>query len=1167
MAGAGPAGDGGELDGAWLRRLRTSAGLTQAQLAEQAAVGVRTVRELERRGVRPRASSLHRLAAALGIDAAQLDGIAYGVPETRRAADAVDDAEPEQPAGPVLCVDVLGPLCVRRGARTVAVASAMHRTLLGLLAVQPGRIAGIEEIIDTLWDGTPPRTCRELVHTYVSNLRRLLPSPDGGSLLRREQAGYRLRLETAGSDAARFTDLAARARRAADSGAAQSAWQLHGEALACWRGPLLDGGGAWRERHPTAIALAAQRIAVAVEWAEIGLGLGCYARTAQVLHALCAQEPLHEGLAARLMIAWAGEGRQAEALALFSALSQRLDAELGVRPGPELREAQLRVLRGRLPAAAKLVGVTGIAGVTGVTGGTGAVGGTGVTGNAGVVEAAGGASAADVEADSAGDAGVEPAEPPGPSDPSRSPAVSALPAVPAQLPADAGGFAGREAELRALDRLLEPADGGAAPILVLSGMAGVGKTTLAVRWARSVRERFPDGQLYADLRGHVAHGAAAPLEVLAAFLGAFGVSPGAVPADADQAAALLRSLTERRRILVLLDNAADAAQVRPLLPGSAGSVTLVLSRTRLSGLIVREGAAVLAVEPLAEAESVQLLARAVGDARTRAEAAAVAEIAELCAHLPLALRITAANLAVRPTHRIAEHAARLRAAGGRLDALAVEGDPEIAVRAAFGLSCAALAPADLRAFQLLGLVPGPDVTAGQAAALLGSDAADARASLDRLADRSLLSEYRPGRYRLHDLVRLYARELAHQEQSEWAREEAMRRLTAYCLAGVARAAQLLYPHLLRVPGAEDAMAEGCVGPLLQDARVALAWLDEERPGLLALLAHLAESGAAQSAFELGHTLNGYCFLRADTTHWPMIARISLQAAAMAGGGEQLAMAWLQCGMATRAAADYEAAVGHFTRSIRAARRAGWNACEAVALNNLATVMWARGDAAETIRLLDEALGLHRRSGRKAGEAVTLANLGAAHLEAAREAAPDVRREHLLDALRLLNQARDAHREAGDGRNEGDTVRMLATVYRELGEVARALELAREALHLGIASGDLLYEASARSTLATLLARTGPPRRALEEHEHACRIAHSADAARFTAAALIDLAETHLLLGQLEEASLAAADAQALAVRARYVPLARRAGYVRSRVAGRVGGDSAAVPPVSAGTGL
>lgn len=719
--------------------------------------------------------------------------------------------------------------------------------------------------------------------------------------------------------------------------------------------------------------------------------------------------------------------------------------------------------------------------------------------------------------------------------------------IPAQIPADFAGFIGRDHELRALSALLAEAEGGCvtARIAVLTGMGGVGKTALAVRWAWAARERYPDGQLYADLRGHDTAGRAKPLEVIAGFLTALGVAAGQVPADEDQASALLRSVLDRRRILVLLDNAADAEQVRPLLPASPGSAAVVTSRRRLGGLMARDGAGILAVQPLAAAESVDLLARAIGRARAQREPEALAEIAQLCAHLPLALRITAANLAIRPDHSVADHAAKLTV-DARLDALSVEGDPHSAVRGTFELSCTALDPSDLRVFRLASLAPGPDVTAGQVAALADLAPAQARAILGRLEDRNLLYEHAGGRYKFHDLVRIFAHELAEDAESPQSLAEARDRLTGYFLAGTARAARLLYPHILKLPDS-DPDRDG-IGPVFADARAALTWLDAEHPVLVDATVQLADAGHLVAALHLVDRLAGYLHLRGDRVHWPTIARISLQAASQHRGDTELAMAWMHCGMATRAAADHETSTGHFLRSAEAAHRAGWVAGEAVALNNLATTLWAGGHCEEAVTRLGEALVLHRASGRTTGEAVTLANLGSAYIELARDCDDKLRRTRLDQALALINQSWEMHRRTGDRRNEAEAMRLLAVVQRELGDDNRALDLAHAALRTVTDAGDLLYKSSAHSTLATLLARTGQTPRAFEEHERALAIARTANALRETAEALMDLAETHALVGQYDEAALAVGDAQAITARADLVSLRRRSESLRSRLA-------------------
>jgi DNA-binding SARP family transcriptional activator/tetratricopeptide (TPR) repeat protein/DNA-binding XRE family transcriptional regulator len=1130
----------GPWEGAWLLRLRISAGLTQEQLATAAGVGVRTIRELERGTSRPRAQSLHRLAAALGIDPQRIDeltrggdrpvqaGVPGSVPEPDPVAgesDPVAGSGPSPSQDTSIHVDVLGPLSVRRGTVPIPVRSPLLRTLLGLLAVQPDRTAGVEEIVDALWGEDPPRSCRALVHTYISSLRRSLGSaPAGGapaqSVLRREPTGYRLRLGPRESDAARFADLLARARRAAAS-EPQAAWQLYGEALDCWRGELLAGEGPWRLSHPVAVSLAALRPAVALEWADVGLNLGYYQRTVPLLQALRAQDPLHEGLAASLMLALAGEGRQASALSVFEDIRRQLDDALGIEPGRELRQAQLRVLRGTLPPSARL----------------------------------------------------GPAKTAGTSAPDRPEPVKS-PQAPAQLPADISGFAGRARELRALDAALAHQEGGGSPIAILTGMGGVGKSALAVRWSRSSRKRFPDGVLFADLRGHGAGPAARPLDVLAGFISALGFPADRIPVDGDQASALLRSLLDGKRMLVLLDDAANAEQVRPLLPGSGGCATLVTARSRLGGLVARDGAALLEVRPLSTADSVDLLTRSIGGARVQAEPTAVTELAALCAHLPLALRIAAANLAIRPTHRLADHVARL-GSGDLLDALAVEGDPHSAIRATFAVSCAALDPADLRVFRLMSLMPGTDLTAQQAAALADGPAAATAAALERLADRNLLFEHLPGRFRIHDLLRLYADELSRRAEPEDPRAAALDRLAAYFLAGTARAAALLYPHLLRLPAAEDDLrdlptpapagpAGGWAGPDLADSRAALAWLDAERSNLIALTMLLSANGATGPALHLADRLTGYFLVRGDRVHWPGIARAALSAAITDGRGTRIAMAWLQCGMATSAAADYAAAAGHYKRAAREANQADWDAGAAVALNNLATALWAQGWTAEAVEHLDEALALHRRSGRTAGEAMTLANIGAARLELARRLGPSPSspkpagdladkpwRNELSRALEALEQAQVLHQAIGDRRNEANTLRLLAEAHRDLGDDERALDHAHTSLAIAVEAGDLPYQSSARSVLGTLLARAGDVNHAMDQHQQALDLAQQVGAARETCEALLDLADTYATLGRADDASMALTDAHAVAVRAGSALLRRRSERAQERISGGV----------------
>ena len=1061
-----------------LRESRIRAGLTQDELAGRARVSVRTVRALENGAVaRPQAASLRRLAAVLDVDpAALLPG--------------------PGPGDVLLRVDVLGPLTVRRGPAVITVPSPMLRKLLCLLAIQPGREVGFEEIIDTLWEGQPPRTCRQLVHTYVGGLRKLLD--DSG--VPRTAQGYRLVLDAGQSDAAEFSDLAARAGRAAADGAALPAWQLYAEALNCWRGPLLAGAGAWPQSHPAAIALTGRRTAAVLAWAELGLSLGKYSPLVPALRTLAVEQPLHEGLAARLMLALAGAGQQAEALAVYQDLRDRLSAELGVDPGPEISAAHLRVLRGQLPGS-------GLAAV----------------------------------------AAPQVCEPP------------------AQLPMECVGFTGRAGELQALDHVLGAAG---APVAVVTGMGGVGKTALAVRWARRHRDRYPDGQLYADLRGHGMAGPARPLEVLTGFLAALGEPAERIPEDEGQAAALLRTRLEGRRILLFLDNALDAQQVRPLLPGAAGSATIVTARDRMTGLIARDGAGAVVVRPLPDAEAAALLVAAMGERGDGEAPAAVAELAGLCAHLPLALRIAAANLAVRPSYRLAEYVSALTS-GDRLAGLAVPEDEQAAVRSAFELSCDTLKPELRRLFRLAGLAPGPDLTAPAVAALAGIATSQAESLLDRLAARNLIDEYAHGRYRLHDLLRLYAAELAAAEESAAGRDAAIDRLSAHALGAVRSASEMLYPHMLHLPDTDGQSAPEFTGGATEfaDAAAAVAWLNAERANLVALVTLLAAEGRAEAAVRLSDRLAGYFFMSSNTVDW-LVAATAARSVVSDDVPLAVACAELHLGMLRSLQSRYEAAAGHLADSADQARRAGWVAGEAVALNNQAIACWKLGRAAETIELLTEALDAHRRSGRTAGEAVTIANIAAARLELARSA--DAATEaaaadgHRHEALRLLGQARDMHQALHDWRNEAETCRRIAEAYRDLDDFEPAAAHAREAIALARQAAVQRFEISARSTLATILVRVGEPEQGLAEHALARDLAREAGDPAQQAEVLMDLAESMAGLGRLEEALLIAQDVSAAADRLRMLLLQRRAGTLTGRVQAGIPGLRSPVSPAPAG---
>jgi DNA-binding SARP family transcriptional activator len=518
-----------------------------------------------------------------------------------------------------LWVGVLGPLAMRSPGPPVRRMPGMERRLLAVLAAHAGQVVPRARIVDALWGGEPPRTCHTLVHVYVGHLRnRIEPGRrhrELGTKLQSHDDGYALRLAPDELDVAQFEVRTTAAEEARAEGRSRLAHDNLLGALRCWRGPVAHGLGGRVDHDPAVRALAHRRVTAALGHADLALALGRPEVAAAELRRIVPDEPLHEDLHARLVLALAAVGEQAAALALYAAVRDRLSSELGIEPGAQLREAHVRVLRQQVAASSSPA--------------------------AGSERAAGTRSR-------------------------RGPGVT-----PAQLPADVAGFTGRGTAMRFLDALVPghpPA--GPAALSVVSGPQGVGKTALAVRWGHRMRRHFPDGQLYADLGGRDGAPQAASADVLAAFLGALDVAPERVPRDPTAAAALYRSLLADRRVLVLLDDAFDVEQVRPLLPAGAGCLALVTSRSPLTGLVAIDGARRLDLGVLSDQEARELAGRCIGIERARAEPTAVGELVELCGRLPLALRIAATRHS--DCHVLADCVAILRSAARAASLTATE---------------------------------------------------------------------------------------------------------------------------------------------------------------------------------------------------------------------------------------------------------------------------------------------------------------------------------------------------------------------------------------------------------------------------------------------------------------------------------------------------------------
>ncbi len=617
--------------------------------------------------------------------------------------------------------------------------------------------------------------------------------------------------------------------------------------------------------------------------------------------------------------------------------------------------------------------------------------------------------------------------------------------VPRQLPAGAAFFAGREAELKQLDALLGQAagggpdePGGAVVISAVAGMAGVGKTALAVHWARNVAGRFLDGQLYVNLRGYDAEGAAVtPEEVTGWFLTALGVPASQIPADAPARCGLYRSVLAGRRVLIVLDNARDAAQVRPLLPGSAGCLVVVTSRSALAGLAATEGARPLRLGPLAEEEGVRLLAARLGPERVAAEPGAVAELTAWCGHLPLALAVMAARAAADPGLPLGVLAgaagAEATAAGAGPERLEVleTGDPATSLRQLLSWSHGQLSPPAARMFALLGVHCGPDITVSAAASLAAVPRAAAGRGLAELAGASLVAEHRPGRYVMHDLVRGYAAGQARQVLGEVGIRAAIERSLDHYLHTVVISADGPPPFAAAPP------APGVLPEELAGEAALLAWTRAEHQVVLQAIAQAAAAGFLTHAWQI---FMGLGWFLGGQGYWADIraAGQGVLAAAEAAG-DQVALGWTHAIIGrygTISGAD-DVGLAHAARALDHLQRAGDLSGQAWAHLSAALACFMKGDWAEAVTWAGRALELFRQAGDQAGQGWALAGLGEGH---ARLGNYDLARGHARQALKVSPAAADPTALAF-------AWHALGFVHSRLGEPRQAIGCYRQALAL------------------------------------------------------------------------------------------------------------------------
>ena len=866
---------------------------------------------------------------------------------------------------------VLGPLLVRHEDRQLPLPDGKQRSVLAALALSQGQAVSLDELADTVWDGSPPPAAGATLRNYVSRLRHGL-GPGAADRLVTGRFGYRLQLADGELDASQLEAsyrLGSTATRAGDWVGASAVLT---DGLALWRGNPLTDVPSQTIQHEHGPRLEQVRLQILELRIEADLHLRLHGQLTFELYELTRRHPLHERFHAQLMLALAGCGRQADALEAFQRARRLVVDELGVDPGPELQRVHESVLAG------------------------------------------------------------EPVLPPGPGSRTERPA---------QLPSDLADFTGRSDLAERLGEALRGT--GAAAVQAVSGAAGAGKTALAVHVAHRVRDTFADGQLYADLKGS-GPAPEEPVEVLARLLRDLGLPPEAVPADPQERAARYRSLLAGRRLLVVLDDARDAAQIRPLLPGAGPSRVLVTSRVRLAGL---DGAGRHDLDALDADEAGALFGRIVGHERVDAEPEVADQVLSACAGLPLALRIAAGRLVSRPDWSVRALADRLADERHRLDELTV-GD--LAVRTGFDAAYAALAaPArggavdPARCLRLLGSTTGPHIGLPAVSALLGVPAEEAAAALEALVDANLLGGAGPQRYRLHGLARAHAVERAHADEAPEARSTAVRGLLAWYLRTAVAAGRHLtadrrgIPVQLPDPAGPDILFDG------RDA--ATAWLDTELPNLVAAVRQAALLGFDDIAWRLPVAVWEFVALRSG-----LAEAVELCEFAHAGA---------------RRSEDPEAEAYVLTQLVVAHRRAG--CChEAVFCGRQALGMWQvlgdpwmraevllgcgaahreLGRFAESARDLTEALAFYGTRGHPGGECAALLGLGSTYREAGLLAEAAASFEQCLTIIREA--------DAEDRRAEADALAELGLTYRRLGETRRAAGLLSQAAGLLADLGD------------------------------------------------------------------------------------------------------------------
>ncbi|WP_051400043.1 AfsR/SARP family transcriptional regulator [Haloechinothrix halophila] len=960
---------------------------------------------------------------------------------------------------------LLGPVELALGEVGIAPSGHRQQVVLAMLGLNANRVTAVDQLVEAVWGEDPPSTARGQIQICISALRRMFSDAGMPHAIKTKAPGYVLELGTDELDSLQFTSLVSAAKSDANAGRKAEAAGRLADALRLWRGPALAGVRSELVERG-AVVLDTARLAAMEERIRLDLSLGRHGEVCGELTGLVAEHPLRERLYELLMLALYRAGRQAEALEVGRSARERLIEEIGVEPGAELQHIEHAILN------------------------------------------------QDPSLDP-----PEPAERPASEAGSARPPLSASAAQPVkasqpkqvcprQLPATIADFTGRHDHVDAIKAMLTEArehEGFAVPVVAISGKGGVGKSTLAIRAAHEVGECYPDGQLYADLQAP--NGDDRTAIVLARFLRALGVAGTAVPGDVEERGELFRSKLSGQRILVVLDDAASAEQVRALLPGSSTCAVIITSRAKLGGL---PGASFIDIDVFDEHKSTELLDRMVGAERVRAEQDAASELVRFCAGLPLALRIAGARLASRPNWRISGLVHRLRDEAGRLDEFAHHG---VELRSNIGLTYSGLDEVGRRLFRLSALIDAPDFPVWTAAALLDTSVADAEEVLETLVDAQLLDtvvypDAHLMRYRFHTLIRVYAREQLYEVVTDDERRASLIRVLGGWLALAESAHNREYGGAYTIVHGDAPRWHPDDVELLESGRRALAWWESERQALVAAIRQAAAEQLDELCWDLALTSVTLFEMKGYFDDWKSTSQIALDVTQRVGNRRGIAAMLYSLGTLNMFQTRLDDAEQCFTEAAAIFREVGDEHGLALVLRNAANVDSMHGDVTAMMAKYERSLATLVKVGDRIGEAHVLRSQARYWIEDG----------DLDKAAELLERALRICLEESCVRTESQVVHRFAELYLRQGQIDKARQALHQVLRIVRDLGDRLGEAHALYGLGIVRQREGRLDTAEASMMHALDIARRIEERMIEAKARFALGELRLARGGVESAA-------------------------------------------------